>query len=90
MKNEWISVTQRTEPNHADYDKIIINWVNFERGKPKFGIDIIDSDASFVDYKTDNGRTIFRWEPLTKEAIILPNEVTDEDSLFEYLKVIGI
>ncbi len=89
FETNWIYAHERMpriEDNGSS--RIFVNWVNLTVDYPFFGIDIIDWDEDFDSYLKNTGRIIFRWSEFYAPSIILPDDVVDKDTLFEYIKIL--
>ena len=87
FETNWIYAYERVpriEDNGSS--RVLVNWVNLKFDHPFFGTDIIDCDEDFDSYLKNTGRIIFRWSEFEAPSIIIPDEVVDKDTLFEYIK----
>jgi hypothetical protein len=89
LMDEWIYLNRNTNTFSDNYDMIVICWVNLQHGKPFFGTDIVTNVFDFDEYYNDYGRIVFKWKPLIDEIILLPEEVTDKQTLIEYMNILG-
>lgn len=86
---KWNFIKQN-EGLPTDEKRLFVNWVNLEHEQAFFGIDIVETEYfDWQEYRTNYGRTVYAWSSIMEQAIILPDEVVDDESFFQYLSDAG-
>ena len=82
---KWNFIKQNEElPTNEK--RLFVNWVNLEHKQALFGIDIVETEHfDWQEYRVNYGRTVYAWSSIMEQGIVLPDEVVDDESLFQYL-----